>query len=581
MRSIVVEWSAWAGLALLGIASAATAGSRPGPAQSVRMPADAAPQGAVAGRSVAEGLVFEGVVFDDRNGDGVHGRREPGLADVAVSDGVRMAKTGRDGRYRLPAEPGRTVFVIKPAGWRFAERSDGLLAFWTHAPATAVPTTAAPRPKYGGIVETAIGQRFDIALRREPPRPAGLDALVFGDPQVKSLNDVRYYARDIIDSVLAERSTMRSAASQPTLGLSLGDIADDVLSLYPALNAETRRLGLPWLHAAGNHDIDFDVERDEDSLLSFRNVFGPDTFAWEEREALFVVLDDVIYRPGQKPAYIGGFREDQFAFLDAYLANAPKDRLLVLAMHIPLFEPEGRDTFRDADRERLFALLQTFPKVLILSAHNHTQQHYFHDARTGWHGPASLHEYNVGATCGAYWSGLKDARGVPDSIMPDGTPNGYAKLHVEAGGAYALTWRIAGVDDPIAALADGRHSIGLHAPKTLRRGAYPGWGVYANVYMGRDDTRVEFRIDDGDWKPMTRVLRPDPRLLIENVRDDLAETLRGYDRSPEPEMSKHLWRGALPTDLALGAHRIEVRAFDVWQGEQRARTEYRLLDAEK
>src|SRR3546814_7054108 len=94
--------------------------------------------------------------------------------------------------------------------------------------------------------------------------------------------------------------------------------------------------------------------------------------------------------------------------------------------------------------------------------------------------------------------------------------------------------------------------------------------------MGRDDTRVEYRVDGGDWMPMRRVSQPDPRLLVENMRDDLAETLRGYDRSPEAKPSPHLWRGALPTDLAAGEHRVEVRAFDAWQGEQRAGTTYRL-----
>src|SRR3546814_5162107 len=74
-----------------------------------------------------------------------------------------------------------------------------------------------------------------------------------------------------------------------------------------------------------------------------------------------------------KPAYIGGFREDQFAFLEAYLPSVPKERLLVLGMHIPLFEPAGRDPLRDADRARLFALLRDFPHVLALSAHSHTQ----------------------------------------------------------------------------------------------------------------------------------------------------------------------------------------------------------------
>ncbi|WP_267118701.1 calcineurin-like phosphoesterase C-terminal domain-containing protein, partial [Xanthomonas sacchari] len=74
-------------------------------------------------------------------------------------------------------------------------------------------------------------------------------------------------------------------------------------------------------------------------------------------------------------------------------------------------------------------------------------------------------------------------------------------------------------------------------------------------------------VDDGAWKPMQRVEQPDPALLAENARDDAADALRGYDRSPETIPSQHLWRGALPTDLSVGAHRIEVRAFDRWRGE--------------
>ena len=114
----------------------------------------------------------------------------------------------------------------------------------------------------------------------------------------------------------------------------------------------------------------------------------------------------------------------------------------------------------------------------------------------------------------------------------------------------------------------------------LRKGAYPAWGVFANVYMGDAETRVEYRIDGGAWKPMKRVEQPDPRLLVENMRDDTADALRGYDRSPEAEPSQHLWRGALPTGLEAGEHRIEVRAFDRWRGEVRASTRYRLADAD-
>ncbi|WP_449445963.1 calcineurin-like phosphoesterase C-terminal domain-containing protein [Thermomonas brevis] len=386
--------------------------------------------------------------------------------------------------------------------------------------------------------------------------------LVFGDPQVKSDNDVSYFRRDIVQPLQG-----RHAAR---LGITLGDLVDDVPALLPAVKRTTELLGVPWMYAPGNHDVDAGASGDEASLEAFHRAIGPDTAGRETALANVVVLDDVIHLPGQKPAYIGGFREDQFAFLERWLPTLPKDKLLVLAMHIPLFEEPGKDSFRDADRERLFALLQPFPHLLVLSAHSHAQRNVFHDGESGWRGATPLHEFNLGAACGSYWSGAKDADGIPDATMSDGTPNGYAVLTLKRGGDYALAWHAA--RDP----ADTQ--IGLHAPKVLRRGAYPAWGVFANVYMGDDDTRVEFRVDGGDWLPMKKVLQPDPNLMAENRRDDEATELRGYDRSPEAEASPHLWRAALPTKLAAGEHRIDVRAFDRWRGEVGASTTYSLLD---
>lgn len=288
------------------------------------------------------------------------------------------------------------------------------------------------------------------------------------------------------------------------------------------------------------------------------------------------MLDDVVQLPGERPGYVGGLREDQFEFLEAWLPTVPKDRLLVLGVHIPLFDtaaPGRAETFRSADRERLFVLLQPFPKLLVLSGHRHTQRHHRHGAADGWHGTTPLHEFNVGAASGAFWSGAPDAEGIPDATMADGTPNGHARLEVDADGGYRLSWHPARLpaDDPARTQA-----MHLHAPRVLRQGAYPAWAVYANVYMGEADTRVEYRVDEGEWHAMARAERPDPWLLAENARDDAAPALRGHDRSPEAEPSVHLWRGALPTDLAPGEHRIEVRAFDRWHGEQRASTAYRL-----
>lgn len=506
-----------------------------------------------------------GIVFNDLDGNGLRSRGEAGIAGAKVSDGVEIAVTRHDGSYELASVAGRIVFVIKPAGYAAPKRSDGLPAFWKELAATA----AHDSPSAHGAAICP-----DLPLTVAPPiGDSPLDVLVFSDPQPKSLTDVDYYQRDIVDPLLSARASPRSRIAD--LGLSLGDIVHDDLSLYPAIKRATAQLRVPWLHVPGNHDLDLQATRDEDSLQTFHEQFGPDSFAWEERQAAFVMLDDVVYQPGHKPAYIGGFRPDQFRFLKNYLPTLPHDRLLVVAVHIPLF-PDGGETFRSGDRARLFELLQDFPHLLVLSGHGHVQRQFFHDTATGWHGAHALHEYNVGAACGAFWSGLKDAQGIPDATMADGTPNGYARLRVDAQGGYALSWHPARLPGNVP---DFTQAMALHAPAVLRRGAYPAWGVYANVFMGRSGLRVEYRIDGGDWKPMTRVDRADPRLVAENVRDDTAPALRGFDRSPEAQISTHLWRGALPTDLSTGVHRVDVREFDPWTGVQQASTAYSLQEA--
>lgn len=474
-----------------------------------------------------------------------------GLAGVQVSDGRQVVATGPDGRWSLASAPTGPVFVIKPAAYALPPRADGLPDFWRSG-------------------EAAPGCDFELVPDGRPGSASeALEVLVFSDPQTANLREVGYY-RDSIVAPLQGRHRAR-------LGVTLGDITNDVPSLYPALNEATTSLGVPWLHVPGNHDLDSEAGQDPDSLRSFHEVYGPDTFAWKEEHAVFVGLDNVIYQPGERPAYIGGLRADQFEFLEALLPTLPTDRLLVLLLHIPLFDAvPGQQAFRHADRERLFALLQRFPKLLVLSGHRHTLQHVFHGPGSGWQGEAPLHEFNVGAASGAFWSGVAGSDGIPDSTMSDGTPSGHARLVIEPGGTYRLSWHRAGhhgSDDP--GFTD---AMALHAPRALRRGAYPAWGVYANVYMGLEDTRVEFRVGEGDWQPMRRVSAPDPRLLVENVRDDLAAELRGFDRSPEATPSTHLWRGALPTGLEAGEHRIEVRAFDRWYGEQRAHTTYRLIE---
>lgn len=502
-----------------------------------------------------------GLVWEDSNGNGLQDPGERPLPGIRLWDGERLLTTDAQGRFAHPGARDGSLSIIKPAEHALPMRADGLPDAWVDL--RAAPDHAR-RQAERGAGSTACR---DFALLPQPS--AGdqpMQVLLFGDPQVKSMRDVDFFRRDIVEPLLGRQGAQ--------LGITLGDLVDDRLDLLPEVVRTTSALEIPWMTVPGNHDMDLDAATDAEALRSFRQHAGPDTYAREEANAVFVALDNVIHLPGQRPAYVGGLRADQFDFLEAYLPTLGPDRLLVLAMHIPLFNTAAgdADSFRPDDRQRLFALLARFPHVLVLSAHTHVQRHVRHDSAGGWTGAQPLHEYNVGAASGAFWSGVQDAAFIPDATMADGTPNGHARLLVQPGGGYALSWHPA--RDP------AQTTIGLHLPKVLRQGAYPAWGVYANVYMGEDDTLVEYRVGEGPWQAMRKVLQPDPALLAENARDDQAEALRGYDRSPEARPSHHLWRGSLPTDLAPGSHRVEVRAQDRWQGEQRAATRYRLETAE-
>jgi len=304
-----------------------------------------------------------GVVWEDRNGDGRRDPGDPPLPGIRLSDGASVVTTDAQGRYAMTLVDGRTVFLVKPASHALPVRHDGSPDFWFN-----VQRRPGPALKYGGIPAQPAQCRDFGLLPRTQAGAGPLEVLLFADPQVKSVRDVDYYWHDIVQPLVGRHGA--------ALGMSLGDLVDDDLSLLPDVLRTTMSLGVPWMHLPGNHDMDLDAGSDEDALRTYRAHFGPDTYAREEAQAVFIALDNVIHRPGARPAYTGGFRADQFAFLEAYLPTVPRDRLLVLGMHMPLFE-DGADSFRDADRQRLFELLRGFPRVLVLSGHSHVQRHWY------------------------------------------------------------------------------------------------------------------------------------------------------------------------------------------------------------
>lgn len=501
-----------------------------------------------------------GYVFDDSNTNGKRDRREIGIPNVAVTNGQEVVLTDAKGRYQMSIGSDHIISVIKPSGYSVGKNKDNLPQFfYIYKP------KGSPKARFNGVEPTGrLPRSVDFALipARENEE---FTALIFGDPQPYTQEEVDFFAKGIVSEV--------EEIENVVFGLSLGDLVGNDLSLFNPYIGVVKKVGIPWYNLLGNHDLNFDAATDEMADETFEAHFGPANYAFNYGKVHFIVLDDVLYPdPRDDKGYWGGFREDQLEFVKNDLKYVPKDHLVVLAFHIPLSEPGAGDSFRDDDREELFALLKEFPNTLSLSAHTHIQRQDFFSREEGWQQDTPHHHYNVGTTSGDWYSGKLDAAGVPLSTMRDGTPKGYAFINF-SDNTYTIDYKVAGKP------ADFRMEI--FSPKIVAKGRNTGAGIFVNFFMGTEEDQVLYRIDEGEWEEMSYVEEYDPSYVKLVYEWDLSEELMPGRRSSNPVKSTHLWRGGIPTSLETGEHVIEIKATDMFGQTFTQKSSYRLAEPVK
>lgn len=484
----------------------------------------------------------KGFVYHDLNGNGKKERNEKGLSGVAVSNGVEVVLTNDKGEYQLPVGEDNILFVIKPAGYKVGLNEWNQPQFYyIHKP------NGSPALEYEGVKPTGkLPKSVDFALI-EQEEPVQFTSLIFGDPQAYNLEEVEYFSRGIVQEL--------KGIENIAFGLSLGDLVGDDLVLHNPYIQAVSEVGVPWYNLMGNHDMNYDAVTDSLSDETYEANFGPANYSFNYGNAHFIVLDNILYPdPRGRKGYWGGFRKDQLDFVENNLKHVDKDKLIVLAFHIPLYH-ENENSFRNADRQRLFDLLREFPNTLSLSAHTHLQRQNFYGKEEGWHQDKPHHEYNAGTTSGDWYSGELDRYGVPASTMRDGTPRGYAFLRI-TGNQYVIDYQVAGEEK--------EYQIKVFNPKVVAKGRGTQAAIFANFFMGKEGDVVEYRIDGGDWQPMTYVEAPDPSFVESLYRWDTLEELVPGRRPSNAVNSTHLWKGRIPTNLNLGTHKIEIRAKDMF-----------------
>ncbi|HEV7301114.1 MAG TPA: calcineurin-like phosphoesterase C-terminal domain-containing protein [Tepidisphaeraceae bacterium] len=526
--------------------------------------------------------VATGYVFDDRGSTGVRSDGSPGIEGVLVSNGRSVVRTDRDGRYRIGVRDGDVLFVVKPAHWATPLSEYNLPKFYYfHRPtgspqwrAPDAPATLDPTYYYAGTDATGpLPASIDFPLRKHA-EPDEFKVVVFGDTQVSHDRQVEWMSRDTIAELVGTNGV--------AFGISLGDLVNvGLLHMYQPLNEMQAKTGFPWYVIPGNHDQNIMVPDDSLADEQFRTTYGPTTYAFDYGPASFLMLENIMRRPvqgyntsedGQTSTPMGdnygcGLTDDQWAFVESYLAAVPLDRPLFIAMHIPI---TGENDDEKAFCKRLMGLLSGRRCTLSMSGHTHRQRHTFHGEESGFSGPGQHHHFNSICVRGEGYRGMFDELRIPTCQSVCGTPNGYSFLFINKDG-YSIRYK--------GSRERADYQMNIFVSPRIRTKDLGRQLVRANVFAGSERSTVRMRVNGGSWLPMDLTPEQDPSMkwvLESQVKPESWLRSKYRLEANDLPLSYHIWQAPLPTEIAVGTHTLEVESTDMFGQSDRGVTLFRV-----
>ncbi len=497
----------------------------------------------------AEEPMVSGHVFNDTNGDGIRQADEPGIAGVKVSNGEAVAVSAPDGSYVLPVREDMSLMVIQPSGYSVPLNADSVPQFfYTHKPAGS----ASPL-RFGGLAPTGpMPETVDFPLTPWESFDQSFRCAVIGDSQTYSNDEVGFFRDSALTDLLAEN------LQAPDCLIYLGDVVGDDLDLLDRMMAVGGAIGVPQWFVFGNHDLDFDATTPADRADTWRAKVGPDYYAFEIGEVLFIALNNIYYpcgafdmqQPGrercgnpERPSYNARVDAVQMRWLENLLAATPKDKRVVVMHHAPFisFVDATSGIHQTDNAAEIHALLEGRP-ALSLSGHTHSlENHDPGQSFEGWleqTGVSKLPFRHIvaGAGSGGWYQGDLDINGIPMALQRMGAPKGVLMLAFD-GTNYVESYRGSRIDadrvqwvslnTPQFRKMHQALSEWMASPEAREEGAVPpyslhdlgdrgiitqedlqaGVSVMANVWLGSASTQVTASIDGGPPEPMVRTQR--------------------------------------------------------------------------
>lgn len=390
-------------------------------------------------------------------------------AGVSVSDGFTVVQTASDGSYSLkPHKDTWYIYYSLPADCMAMVNSKGHPQFYTkYEPERFVYNFT--------LTKNAGGKESKFAL------------FCLADPQCSSEASRKRFQTESVPHIKA----LAESKGIPCYGVTLGDIVSsgDSKDTNPHLpymrdHMSKSKTGIPIYQTMGNHDYLYfnpsqPIEADETSSTYnikaqrlFEDIFGPINHSWNRSDAHIVCMRDMLWNSNSKGGdYSLGFSDEQYEWLKQDLSFVPKDKLVILCVHIPLVNSTKKNV------QKVIALLAQYQEAHIMAGHTH----YTRNEPTLSSG---VYEHVHGAVCGAWWH---------SNTNGDGTPNGYGVYDIE--GNKIVNWYYQGVN---TGMNDRDYQIRLYRGNHKSGGKYEyfaqqhGDGVLlANIFNADDSWTIK------------------------------------------------------------------------------------------
>ena len=335
-----------------------------------------------------------------------------GIAGVTVSDGFSCVTTDNNGRYKITAS------------------SDAVHIFYSIPSAYKVNVKDGHPDFYQKIVKGV--KKYDFTLTANPTEEKAFRLVMVADPQAQCEFHVKRFATETVPDI----REYVDAQSVPCYGVTLGDIiyteGEHICNKYlepmrDAMSYENSHL--VFFQTIGNHDFtDPPVKLDKGTSTynlayqrAFEDVFGPVNYSWNRGDVHIVSMKDYIadnnpnkfryHKEYGNPC----FTDEQLEWLRQDLALVPKNKMVILCLHIGLYNRMRKNV--DAVRD----LIAQFDEAHIMIGHTHFMNHNINED--------GVFEHVHAAASGAYWWSCFNG---------DGAPNGYTIYDID--GAHIKNW---------------------------------------------------------------------------------------------------------------------------------------------